>query len=46
MKVKLYCDECQEEFVVTHKTGEDVRYCVFCGAELILDWNSSEEKED
>lgn len=46
MKVKLYCEDCDEEFVITHKTGEEVKYCVFCGTELILEWNSDAEGDD
>lgn len=45
-KKTLYCDGCENEFVVTHKSGDETKYCVFCGTELILDWNSDETDED
>ncbi len=45
-KKTIYCDECMNEFTLNYKGKEDPQYCVFCGSELDLDWNSDETEEN
>ncbi len=42
-KKVIYCDDCKSEFSINYKGEEQPHYCVFCGEELDLGWNSDED---
>lgn len=33
-KKTIYCFDCEQEYTVTTKSKDELRYCVFCASEL------------